>query len=152
MKQKRSEFSRKFREIILEFLPGRTATIGELRAVMIEHGLWDEAKKETLLIQAMNAQVRREARKRIKDRDGVRREVFNVIRDAEEGVEKQQFFVFDNDIEREDLEYVIRDRARKHKFYGREYGRLLTFYESKFGKKARTRFERQLDLGFVVAN
>jgi hypothetical protein len=25
MKQKRSEFSRKFREIILEFLPGRTS-------------------------------------------------------------------------------------------------------------------------------
>lgn len=152
MKQGRGEFSRRFREIILEFLPGRTATIGELRAVMVEHGLWDEAKKEGLVILAMNAQLRREARKRIKDRDGNRREVFNVIRDAEEGKDKQQFFVFDHDIEREDLEYVIRDRARKHKFYGGEYVRLLTFYESRFGKRARVRFERQLDLGFVAAN
>jgi hypothetical protein len=151
LKKKPNEFTRKFRAIILEFLPGRTATIGELRAVMIEKGLWDETNKEKLLILAMNSQIRREARKRIKDEDGMRREVFNVVREDKKTGEKQQFFVFDQDIERLDLEYVIHDRAHKRAYYDGEMARLLIFYESKFGKRARVRFERQLDLGFVAA-
>jgi hypothetical protein len=154
-KKKLSKFSAKFREIILEFLPGRTATIAELDEVTTREGLRTVDPKMTqswFATQGYRAMIRREARKRIEDDEGVRREVFNVIRKDKKTGEVQQFFVFDDDIERQDLQYVIKDRARKRAYYDGEMARLLDFYESRFGKKARTRFERQLGLGFVAAN
>lgn len=153
--KKLSKFSRKFQEIVLEYLPGRTATIAELDEVMLREGLFTVAPEMTdarLAMQGRRALYRKEVRRRIEDEDGNPREVFNVIREDKKTGEVQQFFVFDHDIERLDLEYVIKDRARKRDYFAGEVDRLLIFYGTRFGRRSRVRFERQLNLGFVAAN
>ena len=138
-----------YQEIAMSRLRGRPFTIDEMREIFEEENFWTEDELADATREFKNKELRSRARKKFIDEDGILREQVNIKREESGPSEKQHFFVWTDECEKEDLEWVIVDRMNKRQFFHSEIKRFLDVYEERFGDTARAIFQRRLRLDFA---
>jgi hypothetical protein len=142
-----SKRRRQYQEIALRRIHQvrRDVTINEFRSIYEEEGFWPEEDPRHAQIEVRNKELRQLARNvPIIDDQGQVRELVNIKRGKRADDGRQQVFIFLDQTDKPDLQWLIGYHVRRSRQAGDQVERYLGEYQRRFGKQASNKLRQKL--------